>query len=467
MTSEARKAPLQLGIRLRRILCGRAGWGGLVLQLVFAGLVVWLGYEIFANAKTNLQNQRVASGFGFLSQTAGFGVSQSLIPYSESDTYARVFFVGLVNTLVVAAVGIVFATLIGFAVGIGRLSRNWLVARISGGYVELIRNLPLLFQILFWYLAVLGALPGPRQSISLFGEVFISNRGLVIPRPIPHDSLAIFLGAIVVGLAAGLALRGYARRRLFREGRLMTIWPYVLALLIGLPLLVMLAFGTPFSIEVPQLKGFNFAGGLRVVPESELNALLDPWLGGSGEEAVPVPALIDVELRGPADGARLSALRQALRPVAPAARVDAQSSWLGPVFSAISSLQWLAIALVVLLALTSAAAVWLAARSALGGNRGTIEIVHLLGGTDAQIARIFQRSVAFDAAAGGTVGLGLGMIAVLVLGRQFAALGSGMVAGGGLGAIDWVLIAAIPLVGFAIAMLTARLTVLSALRRML
>ena len=120
-----------------------------------------------------------------------------------------------------------------------------------------------------------------------------------------------------------------------------------------------------------------------------------------------------------------------------------------------------------LFSLTSAAAVWLAARSALGGNRGTIEIVHLLGGTDAQIARIFQRSVAFDAAAGGAVGLGLGLVAVVVLGRQFAALGSGMVAGGGLGTIDWLLIAAIPVIGVMIAMLTARLTVLGALRRML
>jgi cell division transport system permease protein len=207
--------------------------------------------------------------------------------------------------------------------------------------------------------------------------------------------------------------------------------------------------------------------GLRVVPKAELDALLDPWLGGAGEEAVPVPALIDVELRGPANASRLSALRKALAPIAPAARVDAQSSWLGPVFAAISSLQWLAIALVVLLALTSAAAVWLAARSALGGNRGTIEIVHLLGGSDAQIARIFQRSVGFDAAAGGVVGVGLGMVAILVLGRQFAALGSGMVAGGGLGAIDWLLIAAIPVAGVAIAILTARFTVLSALRRML
>lgn len=207
---------------------------------------------------------------------------------------------------------------------------------------------------------------------------------------------------------------------------------------------------------------------LRVVPQDELDALLDPWLGGGGGgEAVPVPALIDVELRGPATDERLVGLRNALAPVAPGARVDAQSSWLGPVFTAIASLQWLAIALVVLLALTSAAAVWLAARSALGTNRGTIEIVHLLGGSDAQIARIFQRSVGFDAAAGGAVGLAIGTAAVLVLGRQFAALGSGMVAGGGLATTDWLLIAAIPLAGVLIALLTARLTVLGALRRML
>lgn len=208
---------------------------------------------------------------------------------------------------------------------------------------------------------------------------------------------------------------------------------------------------------------------LRVVPDEELDALLEPWLGASGAtgDTVPVPALIDVELRGPASAARLAELRRVLASVAPAARVDAQSSWLAPVFAAIRSLQYLVLALVVLLALTSAAAVWLAARSALGGNRPTIEIVHLLGGTDAQIARIFQRSVAFDAAAGGAAGLALGMAAVLVLGGQFAALGSGMVAGGGLGARDWLTIAVIPLAGVAIAMLTARLTVLAALRRML
>jgi cell division transport system permease protein len=205
------------------------------------------------------------------------------------------------------------------------------------------------------------------------------------------------------------------------------------------------------------------------VPDEELNALVEPWLGDAGAigEAVPVPALIDVRLAGPVTPQRLRTLRGMLASDVPAARIDAQSSWLAPVFSAIASLQWLALGLIVLLAATSAAAVWLAARSALGSNRGTIEIVHLLGGTDGQIARIFQRSIGLDAVLGGIVGLGLGLVAILLLGKQFAALGSGMIAGGGLRWIDWLLIAAIPLVGVVIAMLTARLTVLAALRRML
>jgi cell division transport system permease protein len=218
-----------------------------------------------------------------------------------------------------------------------------------------------------------------------------------------------------------------------------------------------------------RLREMPAVASLRVVPQTELDALLEPWLGADaqGENAVPMPALIDVQLRGPADGETLRALHAALAQVAPAAQVDAQSTWLQPVFAAVSSLQWLAIALVVLLAVTSSAAVWLAARSALGSNRGTIEIVHLLGGTDAQIARIFQRSVAVDALLGGIVGLALGTAAVVLLGRQFAALGSGMVSGGGLAWIDWLLLAAVPLAGVLIAMATARFTVLAALRRML
>ena len=267
MAIEARKPPSQFSARLRRARGGRAGWGGFAFQLVFVAALIWIGYEIYANARANLQAQRIASGFGFLSQTAGFGVSQSLIPYAETDSYTRVFFVGLLNTLLVAGIGIIFATIIGFVVGVGRLSPNWLVARIAGGYVELVRNLPLLFQILFWYLAVLGALPGPRQSISVFDNFFLSNRGLVVPRPMAESGLNAFSIAILLAVVASIVLRIYARRQLFQNGRVVTIWPYVVALLVGLPLVAVLLFGAPLSLEIPHLKGFNFSGGLRVVPE--------------------------------------------------------------------------------------------------------------------------------------------------------------------------------------------------------
>ncbi len=164
-----------------------------------------LGYEVVANARANLQAQRIASGFGFLSNTAGFSVSQALIPYSESDTYSRVFLVGLLNTLLVSIIGIIAATIIGVLVALGRLSPNWLLSRISGAYVELIRNLPLLFQILFWYLAVLATLPNPRQSISVLGSIFLSNRGLVVPNPVPQQAFGVFIVAVVIGLIASLA----------------------------------------------------------------------------------------------------------------------------------------------------------------------------------------------------------------------------------------------------------------------
>src|SRR5436309_8648844 len=189
MTIEARKPPPQFVFRLKRALGGSAGCTGVALQLLFVAALVWIGYEIVANARGNLQAQRITSGFGFLNNTAGFDVSQNLIPYSGSDTYTRVFLVGLLNTLLVSVIGIFFATLIGFLVALGRLSPNWLLSRISGGYVELIRNLPLLFQILFWYLAVLAALPNPRQSISIFGSFFLSNRGPVVPQPIAEPGL--------------------------------------------------------------------------------------------------------------------------------------------------------------------------------------------------------------------------------------------------------------------------------------
>lgn len=267
MAIEPREPPSQLLARLRRALGGQAGWSGFALQIVFVAMLAWIGYEIVDNARSNLQTQRIASGFGFLVNTAGFGVSQALIPYTEADTYTRVFFVGLANTLLVSIIGIFFATIIGFVVGLGRLSPNWLLSRIAGGYVELVRNLPLLFQILFWYLAVLGTLPNPRQSISLFGSFFLSNRGFVIPKPVGAAGFDAFAIAIVVAIAGALLLRHVARRLLFETGRLIRIWPYVIGLLIGLPVIAVLIFGKPVIFEIPELKGFNFSGGSRVIPE--------------------------------------------------------------------------------------------------------------------------------------------------------------------------------------------------------
>jgi general L-amino acid transport system permease protein len=229
--------------------------------------MVWIGYEIVANARANLEAQRITSGFGFFNNTAGFDISQTLVPYSGSDSYARVLLVGLLNTLLVSVIGIFFATIIGFIVALGRLSSNWLVSRVAGAYVEIIRNLPLLFQILFWYLAVVAALPAPRQSISLFGTVFLNNRGLIIPWPIGEPGLLPFLLALAAAIVASIALHAYARRELFLKGHALRIWPYVIAVLVGLPLVSTIIFGSPVAFELPVLKGFNFAGGSRVIPE--------------------------------------------------------------------------------------------------------------------------------------------------------------------------------------------------------
>jgi general L-amino acid transport system permease protein len=240
---------------------------GIFYQLALFLVVLWLGYEFVSNARDNLRAARIATGLGFLDNTAGFSINQTLIPYTESDTYARVFLVGLLNTLLVAVIGIVLATILGFVVGIARLSPNWLLQRIAGGYVELIRNLPLLFQILFWYLAVLGALPGPRQSYSLFGEVFLSNRGLFIPRPLYDEGFVWVVAAFALGVIASIAVRIWARRRQQATGAQFPVLWTALGLIIGLPAVALLGTGVPISFEAPTLRGFNFVGGIRVIPE--------------------------------------------------------------------------------------------------------------------------------------------------------------------------------------------------------
>lgn len=305
--------------------------------------------------------------------------------------------------------------------------------------------------------------------------------------------------AISRGIAQGWrSLSGMGGTELVPQARLSGPMPWVIAIMVAL---TVIAAASGFALRnIANAASAELAGGVtiqileaapemrlrqardalaavegraevasaRMVPQGELDALVEPWLGASvGDEDLPVPALIDVRLKGKVDAAALQRLSDAVRPLAPASRVDAQSSWLAPVFGAIASLQWLALALIALLMLALTAAVLLAVRNALGAARETIEIVHLLGGTDHQIARVFQRSIAFDATGGGAVGLGLGLIAILFLGRQFAALDSGMVGGGTLGWFDWVLLALIPVAGILLASLTARIAVLRSLRKML
>jgi general L-amino acid transport system permease protein len=236
-------------------------------QLALLAALAWLGWIFESNARANLAAQGFASGFDFLNHTAGFGVSQSLIPYQETDSYGRVFLVGLLNTLLVAGIGIVLATVLGFAIGIARLSPNWLLARLAGGYVELIRNLPLLFQILFWYLAVLGSLPLPRASYSLFGLVYLNNRGIIVPAPVAREGAGYVLATLLLAIIAAVALHRWAVRRQELTGRPFPVLWTGLGLIVGAPLAVLIALGFPIGFEHPELRGFNFVGGLRLIPE--------------------------------------------------------------------------------------------------------------------------------------------------------------------------------------------------------
>jgi cell division transport system permease protein len=220
------------------------------------------------------------------------------------------------------------------------------------------------------------------------------------------------------------------------------------------------------AIEV--LHGIDLVRSVRLVPEAELAALLEPWLGSAATSGdVPIPVLVDVELTRRAAPQEIAAITAALAARVPGARVDAQSDWLRPVYRALAALQWLALGLIALVALATSAAVWLASRNSLAQHRETVEIIHLLGGTDRQITRIFLGTVLREALFGALLGAALGLAAVWLLGQQFAALDSGMAGGGALTLRDWAAIAAVPVAGVLLALATARMTIALALRDML
>jgi general L-amino acid transport system permease protein len=236
-------------------------------QAVLCAAIAFLVYGAISNAAENLARAKIASGFEFWNTTAGFDISQTLIPYSTLSTYGRAFWVGLLNTLLVAALGIFFATILGFVIGILRLSKNWLVARLAGGYVEIIRNLPLLLQLLFWYNAVLKALPELRESIVIPGGGFLNNRGLFVPQPFAAEGFRFVVVALVAGVVAAFVYRIWARKRQERTGEQAPVLLIALALVIGLPAIVFVVLGAPVELGYPQRGRFNIHGGIEILPE--------------------------------------------------------------------------------------------------------------------------------------------------------------------------------------------------------
>ncbi len=225
-----------------------------------------VGYLVH-NTIINLANRGITSGFGFLERTAGFGIVQHLIEYTEDDTYARVFLVGLTNTLLVSALCIVFASILGFAVGLSRLSDNWLLRKLSTIYIETFRNIPPLLQIFFWYFAVLRNLPGPRQALNAFDLAYVSNRGLYVPWPTYAPGSWPFFIALLLAVAISYGLYRFNRQHQLKTGELRRTWPAAVAMLILFPVLAHLGFGAATHWDVPQLRGFNFRGGSVMIPE--------------------------------------------------------------------------------------------------------------------------------------------------------------------------------------------------------
>ena len=239
-------------------------WADQILAIVVAAGLI--GY-FWHNAAVNMARQGIASGFGFLNREAGFEISTSLISYTPADTYGHALVVGLLNTLLVSAIGCILTTIFGVLLGIARLSRNWLLRKVTLWYVEVFRNTPLLLQLIVWWDLLRISAPGPRQAWQILPNVFVSNRGLSFPVPIWHEAYVWMLAALLVGILATVAVARWAKHRQERTGEpFHTIWVGT-GLIVLLPFAVFLAAGAPLELDKPALAGFNFRGGTIISPE--------------------------------------------------------------------------------------------------------------------------------------------------------------------------------------------------------
>ena len=240
---------------------------GVFYQAITLSLVILGIYYIVQNTAQNMVARGLASGFNFLGVESQFDIQMTLIEYSPTSTYFDAFIVGLLNTLLVAGIGILFATIIGFAFGIMRLSSNWLVAKIAESYIEIIRNIPLLLQIFFWYFAVLRALPKPKQSIEFMDSIFLNNRGLFVPDPNVGEGSSILFYLFWLSVIISIGIFVWAKKRQNKTGKTFPAFFTSMALIVGTFTLTLTALGFPISFEYPELKGFNFKGGLKLIPE--------------------------------------------------------------------------------------------------------------------------------------------------------------------------------------------------------
>jgi general L-amino acid transport system permease protein len=264
-TSESAKVPLWNDPKFRAAISQ-----GLLLLIL-----LWVGYAIISNTLRNLEQQQIASGFGFLSTTAGFGIIQKLIPYTEASSYGRAFMVGLMNTLFVSVIGVFLATLIGFAVGVMRLSKNWIISKIAYIYVEVLRNVPLLLQIIVWYGLILGFSPDKRDKWSLFNLFHYNISGIRSPATMAEDGFWVTAVAFVLAIAGAVYLVKWARKRQDATGQIFPKFWASLGLIIGLPTLVFLLTGSPMSLEYPEFvsegpifkRGFELGKGAVLIPE--------------------------------------------------------------------------------------------------------------------------------------------------------------------------------------------------------